>query len=158
MKYIPGCDKLGWLSAFTDEEKCVGGKVELAASPPPWGTKLYAQEISVLPPIDAVFMSGSPAVGDWLKKNRWERDWAYNDNFRDRSVTRSYESVWQQEYPFYWNNAFATLGGWHMPWPYGDWKDLLDENLLIQTFMDSEPWIEVWQLRSGEFKVIQRMT
>jgi hypothetical protein len=28
----------------------------------------------------------------------------------------------------------------------------------VHTYMDSEPWIEAWQLSSGEVKVIQRIT
>jgi hypothetical protein len=58
----------------------------------------------------------------------------------------------------YWDRAYATLGGWHFPWPDDDWRDLVDNTLLVQTYMDSEPWIEVWQEPSGELKVIERIT
>jgi hypothetical protein len=57
-----------------------------------------------------------------------------------------------------WKDAYATLGGWHMGWPDDDWHDLLDAKLLVHTYMDSEPWVEAWQLPFGAMKVIQRIT
>ncbi len=45
-----------------------------------------------------------------------------------------------------------------MAWPEGDWHDLLDEHLMVFTLRDCEPWVEAWRLRSGEFRVIQRIT
>lgn len=49
------------------------------------------------------------------------------------------------------------LGGWHMPWPEGDWVELIDRPLLVFTFEESEPWVEVWKWDDG-YKIIQRIT
>jgi hypothetical protein len=46
--------------------------------------------------------------------------------------------------PFYSGGAYAVLGGWHFPWPDGDWEDLVTCRLLAWTFAGSEPWLEAW--------------
>jgi hypothetical protein len=156
---VPSYDLRGWISVFTDEELCSGGRIETSASP--WssdGIRLYPTQIEVLPPIDAIFMTGSSAVEKWLVENKWERDWGYNSNFRDSRIVDRYESLQQAESPLFRNDAYATLGGWHIPWPDDDWNDLLDAKLLVQTYRDSEPWVEAWRLASGELKVLQRIT
>ena len=157
--FIPSWNTPGWLSVFTDDEACEGGRIEVTpAVPKSDGLRLYAREIAVLPPIDAVIARGSSAVGEWLAENNWKREWRYNSNFRDRAVAEAYQAVERRENPLYWKGAYAALGGWHMGWPDNDWHDLVDEKLLVQTYMDSEPWVEAWELRSGSFKVIQRIT
>ena len=52
----------------------------------------------------------------------------------------------------------CRLGGWHFPWPDGDWFDLLTKTLLIWTFEGAEPWIEVWADQAGELHLIERIT
>jgi hypothetical protein len=157
-KCIPQCDISGWLSIFTSRAAS-GGRVDVSPMvPTAGGVRLYGVAISLLPPIDAVIALGSPAVGEWLAANNWRRDWRYNRNFKDRAIVEKYEAVQWQEHSLYLEGAYATLGGWHRGWPDGDWHDLLDAKLLVQTYMDSEPWVEAWRLPSGEFKVIRRIT
>jgi hypothetical protein len=93
-----------------------------------------------------------------LEQNDWPRDERYNSNFRDHALVEKYEAIERQENPLFWKDAYATLGGWHMGWADDDWHDLLDAKLLVHTYMDSEPWVEAWQLPSGGMKVIQRIT
>jgi hypothetical protein len=45
-----------------------------------------------------------------------------------------------------------------MPMADDDWHDLLDEQLMVFTIRDSEPWVEAWRTRTGQFRVIQRIT
>src|SRR5437879_3511170 len=62
-KFIPSSDLRGWLSIFTDDESCQGGRVKVSSAPfKKDGISLYAKEIQVLPPVDAVFAQGSAAV------------------------------------------------------------------------------------------------
>ena len=161
-RQVPGLPPTvtGYISVFTEEEKCEGGRVELASSwPKRAGIELYAHSVSVLPPVDAVFQRGSAAVGEWLVANNWQRDWRYNNNFRDKVVVNGYQKVWFQEYPLYLETQiYAVLGGWHWPGSDGDWERLIDELLMVLTIRDSEPWVEAWRTRAGEFKVIQRIT
>ena len=50
------------------------------------------------------------------------------------------------------------LGGWHFPMADDDWHELIDEQLIAFTIRDSEPWVEAWRMRAGQFRVIQRIT
>jgi hypothetical protein len=121
------------------------------------GRRLHAQPARSLPPIDAVFRFGSSEVRDWLVSVGWQPDWEYNDNFRDRATAEHYLRHWQQNCPLYREDVFAVLGGWHFPWPDGDWAELLDRPLVLWTVAESEPWVEVWGWDDG-FRVIQRVT
>jgi hypothetical protein len=113
----------------------------------------------VLPPIDAVFARGSEVVGEWIRSHGWERTDRYNDNFKDAAIVLEYQRLWQREFPIYFeSDIHAVLGGWHLPMPDDDWHELLDEQLMVLTIRNSEPWVEAWRMRTGKFKVIQRHT
>jgi hypothetical protein len=161
-RFVPGLSKevSGCLSVFTDERECQGGRVEVhPVLPKRPGVNLHACEESVLPPIEAIFARGSDVVGEWLAANDWPRDERYNDNFPDSAVVKEYEREWFKSYPLYrQDDTYAVLGGWHWPCADGDWYQLIDEQLVVLTIRDSEPWVESWRLRSGQFKVIQRIT
>lgn len=160
-RHIPGLLEpiIGYLTILVDADSD-GGRVDVSPSwPTQTGIALYAHPAQVLPPIDAVFMHGSDAVGKWLTTNKWERDWAHNDNFFDSAVADAYIRVWQQEFPLYLSSdIFAMVGGWHFPWPDGDWHKLINDHLLVTTFLESEPWIEAWKDAQGAFRVFQRVT
>lgn len=161
-RHIPGLPTLvsGYISVFTDDKKCEGGRVDVTPSwPNRAGTELYLYPASVLPPIDAVFARGSEAIGEWLRFHGWQREWRFNNNFKGREVCREYERVWRREFPIYFeSDIYAVLGGWHFPMADNDWHDLLDEQLMVFTLRDSEPWVEAWRTRTGQFRVIQRST
>jgi hypothetical protein len=148
----------GFLSIFTNFE--VGGRVEINSSwPQRGGIDLYAHQASVLPPIDAVFARGSEAVGDWIRSHGWEREDRYNDNFKGKDLVDEYERVWAREFPMCLDSDIhAVLGGWHPPLSYDDWHELIDEQLIVLTIRDAEPWIEAWRTRTGEFLVIPRVS
>lgn len=161
-RHIPGLPPslTGYLSIYTDEANCQGGRVELSPSwPKRAGTALYAHAAEVLPPIDAVFARGSEVVGEWIRSHGWDRDERYNDNFEEREIVEAYDRIWMAEFPIYLKSEiYAVLGGWHFPCADDDWHDLIDEQFLGFTIRDSEPWVEFWRLRTGDFKVIQRIT
>ncbi|MEM7405171.1 MAG: hypothetical protein AAF458_07740 [Pseudomonadota bacterium] len=143
-----------WLNVFLDEE--VGGYVEQSGGPSVSEMPLAGRAGHSLPPVDAVFLHGSDAVGDWLSKHDWPRDEPYNDNFPDPTPAL-YDSLWRKQYPLYQSGVAATLGGWHVPWPEGDWYDYVDTRLVLLTLSDTEPFVEVFE-RGGEFTVVQRIT
>lgn len=159
---IPGKpDSLsGYLTLYTNEDDSTQGKVEVISSwPDRTGTELFAHPASVLPPVDAVFARGSPAVAEWIALHGWERTERYNDNFGDKEIVRGYEQVWMREFPLYFeSDVYAILGGWHWPCADSDWHDLIDDRLMVMTLRDSEPWVEAWLTRSGDFSVIPRIT
>ncbi len=161
-RFVPGLPKsvAGFLSVFTDERKCQGGRVEQhSILPKRPGIELHASEESILPPIEAVFVRGSETVGEWLASNNWPLNERYNKNFPDSAIVEKYEREWFKQYPLYrQDDAYAVLGGWHWPGPDDDWYELIDELLMVLTVHESKPWVEAWHLRNGEFKVIQRIT
>jgi hypothetical protein len=160
-RFVPDLSAVdGFLSVFTDEKKCQGGRVEFyPAAPNRPGTALYASEELVLPPIDAVFARGSDAVGAWLAANDWPRNERYNSNFPDSRIVKEYEREWFKAYPIYRrDDTYAVLGGWHFPCADDDWYELIDEQLMVLPVRDSEPWVEAWRLRNEQFKVIQRIS
>ena len=153
----------GCLSIYTDEEDIEGGIVAPDAnislpSAENGSIPLFGQKSLSLPPIDAVFQFGSAAVQDWLSSYGWKPDWGYNDNFKGRDIVAEYESAIQKVSPIYNASTFAQLGGWNIPWPEDDWDELLDQILLVWTFKDAEPWVEVWLDNAQTMRVIQRIT
>jgi hypothetical protein len=161
-RHVPGLPPsvTGYLNVFADEENCEGGRVEVTRSwPKRAGTKLHAHTASVLPPVDAVFARGSAAVGDWIQSHGFERTDRYNNNFKGRDIVAEYQRIWMEEFPPYReSDIYAVLGGWHWPGQDDDWHQLIDEHLMVLTIRDSEPWVEAWHTRAGQFKVIQRIT
>jgi hypothetical protein len=119
--------------------------------------KLYAHPDSSLPPVEGVFKLGSSDVVTWLEANNWQPDWGYNGNFRDRAPVEMYDRAYRNQLPLFNDTAHGVLGGWHMAWPEGDWDELVDKRLIVWTFAESEPWVEVWE-DEGRFRVIQRIT
>lgn len=128
--------------------------------PPRNGTPLYAHPASVLPPLDAVFALGSEEVGKWLAAHDWARSEQYNSNFGDAEIVAPYEQLWFAEHPILNNDpeVYAFTGGWHLPGQDSDWHELITAKLILTTVRDSEPWVEVFQLPDGEYKVAQRIT
>jgi hypothetical protein len=161
-RHIPGPPPpgAGYINVFTNEITCEGGRVEVVPSwPRRAGTPLYAHTASVLPPIEAVFARGSETVGDWIASYGWNRSERYNANFKGNAIVERYDRILADEFPMcFESDIYAVLGGWHFPCADDDWYNLMDEQLLVLTIRDSEPWVEAWRTRTGEFKVIQRIT
>jgi hypothetical protein len=151
----------GCLSVFENIEDGSSGAVVLAPATElprhPAGVRLFAHRALSLPPVDAVFRYGSPDVHGWLRSLDWDPTWAYNSNFRDPDPVAAYETEYQEQLPLYAGGAHAVLGGWHFPWPDGDWVDLVSCQLLVWTFEDSEPWLEAWNDAAHQW-VLQRAT
>jgi hypothetical protein len=123
----------------------------------PKGVKLYAAPARSLPPVDALFALGSDRVQRWLRSLDWPPGEPYNSNFPDRDAVEVYERGYMEQLPFYSGGAHAVLGGWHLPWPDGDWLELVPSRLLVWTFEGGEPWFEAWA--SGEaLRVLRRIT
>lgn len=91
-------------------------------------TPLFAESYVSLPPLDAVVkLSGHDPT---------------------EPVSSGYERIWQDNSPMYRSGISAAMGGWNMPWPENDFDDLMDSELLLWTFEEPEPWIEVFRTQS----------
>jgi hypothetical protein len=144
-----------WLNVYLDEE-CQSGRVEVSTAPVLSERPLYRTDATSLPPIDAVFRFGSDAIDKYLKANGWERSWGFNNNFKG-AAAHDYEHHWAKQCPLYSGGVVAVEGGWNVPWPEDDWEDLLSHELVLWTFEESEPWVEVFA-KGNEFLVFQRIT
>ena len=122
----------GVLSVYTNEEDCVSGYAghdPAARLDVGVGHPLYAHPAPSLPPPDALSAEDDVA----------------------------YIRLWQANCPLYTEESVAVLGGWHFPWPDGDWEELREHRLLVWTIEGSEPWVEVWA-EPGGLRVLQRIT
>jgi hypothetical protein len=129
----------------------------------PGSAMLYARQVRSYPPIDAIFQYGSETVRRWLAAigwmppgAAWSPAYAYDERFPDPRPVREYEQFVEQRHPLFTRSAVAVIGGWHVPWPEGDWHDLLADTLVCWTLEDAEPWVEVWWSSAGGFRVISR--
>jgi hypothetical protein len=110
-----------YLCVYTNEQDCTSGRVTCADAIPLTKDRrrrlieLRAFQFAPLPPIDAIFSEGSPAISEWLHANRWSRNERYNDNFAERALVAKYEQLWRKEYPLFSDDVYAVLGGWHLP-------------------------------------------
>ena len=143
-----------WLHVYRDDAE--GGYVTHGVEPLVSDTPLYATPHRFLPPVDAIFLLGSDAVGRFLARHGWSRDEPYNPNFPD-PAPGAYEEVWQDDCPIYAGDAVVVTGGWHFAWPDGDWYEFVESELVAWTLRDSEPWVEVFR-NVGRFTVKQRIT
>ena len=143
-----------WLNVYLDAD--AGGHVEESEAPITSKIALFGTSFLSLPPVDGVFLHGSEVIARFLSGHDWPRTEPFNDNFPS-AVPGEYEAAWQANCPLYRSGIAAAMGGWHMPWPDGDWYDLVDHELVVWTFRDAEPWVEVF-LIAGEYVVKQRIT
>jgi hypothetical protein len=142
-----------WLTVYLSDS---AGHVILGRDPLRSSTKLFAEDVLSLPPVDAVFRLGSSGVESYLARQAWQRTWPFNDNFKD-SVPHQYEALWRANCPMYAKGIVAVCGGWHFPWPDGDFADLINSQLVLCTFENAEPWIEVF-FDGQSFSVKERIT
>lgn len=123
---------IGVLSVYTNEHDCVSGFAayeSTARIQDPGRRALFAHIGRSLPPPDAMCVEDD----------------------------EEYQHLWKSNCPIYSKEIVAVLGGWHFPWPDGDWEHLQDQRLLVWTIEEAEPWVEVWG-ELGSLRVIQRIT
>jgi hypothetical protein len=143
----------GWLEVFTSADGC---RAELAGAKVPDGVPLFAEVFTSLPPVDAVFQRGSDRIGDFLNTNKWPRNEFYNDNFPS-SIPREYEKLWWASCPMGMSEVVAASGGWPFPWPDSEIPQTWNNELVLWTLQDSEPWIEVYKEGDG-YATYERIT
>lgn len=144
----------GILSLYTNEEDCLSGVIVhdpngRLPQRVKGGIRLFGHEGISFPPTEAFLQYGSPALQKCLQsENTSVPEWSF------------LEKEYQKHCPLYdsTDSTVALLGGWHHPWPDGDWQQLTKKRFVLWTFRNSEPWVEVWLNRSGKFEVLQRIT
>ncbi len=112
------------------------------------GQKLYGVESRSFPPIDAVCLYGSEKVETWLREqNRKRTDY----DALQGEIIDQYGDYWMERSPYsapaLHDQYFAVMGGWHIHWPDDDFYMPKEMELVVWTFRDAEPYVEVWSRR-----------
>ncbi len=110
------------------------------------GAELVGTEDVALPPVEALETYGSAQMRSLL---------------RSPDQANPLLDAYEERCPLHYadrEGIYAMLGGWHVPWPENDAYDTEPGRLVLWTFKDSEPWLEVWQRPSGQLEVVPRIT
>jgi hypothetical protein len=106
------------------------------------GLLLYGAEESSLPPLEALELFGSEEMKECVRSEN------------EASPLNQYN----EKCPLHRKDIDVMLGGWHVPWPEDDAYDQREGRLVLWTFRDAEPWIEVWMTDAGQLNVVPRIT
>lgn len=67
---------------------------------------------------------------------------------------------WEECYPrdlYSHTEVYAQVGGWPLTWPEQSAEEMLDSHLVLRTYADSEPWVEIF--RTGrKYEAFTRIT
>lgn len=109
------------------------------------GVALVGVGDTSLPPVEALETCGSTAMQELIQ---------------DTSLASPLDT-YDVRCPLHYADAdgiYAMLGGWHESWPEDDSYDHQAGRLVLWTFRDAEPWLEVWWRPSGLLQVVSRIT
>jgi hypothetical protein len=108
------------------------------------GLKLYGQEAPSYPPLEALCLYGGPIVAEWLASEGLDR--TDYDAASTSRIGQAYQAEYQKRCPLYLDiPPVAVLGGWHAYWPSDEFYLPREMRLLLWTFRESEPWVEVFE-------------
>ncbi|MDX2004258.1 MAG: hypothetical protein SFU83_03185 [Meiothermus sp.] len=128
------------------------------------GTPLFAQEALSLPNIDITLQLSSPDIQRWLVGRNWQPYWGFGDlPLEDQKLIFPFDD-YLHERALAWKSdddrsTYAALAGWQTGWAESTWDEYENKGmkLVLWTFKDSEPWIEVWW-DGGQLHSVTRIT
>lgn len=119
------------------------------------GTLLFAHQTMELPHVDALFRHGEPALQQWMADLLGRSPEALLTR-SDIGAPRhpaldQLDQRLRAAHPMWAGGAMAQLGGWCWGWPDEAWdeRENQGQHLVLTTFENSEPWIEVWWTGHG---------
>lgn len=107
---------------------------------------LFGQEEPSIPPCEALDVCGSDLARDWFAAGG------------GAPIGEAYDREYQRRCPLWRDDVVAVLGGWHTFWPDSDDYKAQPGRLVLWTFRDAEPWVEVWTDESGSLRAVPRIT
>ncbi len=122
------------------------------------GTRLFATSKVEPPPPDALFVHGGETLHAWLESFDWKPEWGFNGNFKGSDLMEFYEDRRQRTHPLFHDLAWAQLGGWPLSWADETYDEQKDAKLVLRTYRESEPWVEVLLSPDGDFELRERIT
>jgi hypothetical protein len=96
-----------------------------------------------LPPIEAVCLYGGSVAEEWLASEGLGR--TDYDVAATTDIGAAYKQVYRERCPLYSAGPAAVLGGWHAIWSDDEFYLPQEMRLMLWTFRDAEPWIEVFE-------------
>lgn len=157
---LPGC-----LSVFLhgDRSPLVLHDPEAVLQCTEEGAPLYGHPVLERPHLDALFRHASPAVQAWVAQQLGEDP----EVLRTRSdvgaprqsTLEQLDQVLRSDHPMWTRGVVAQLGGWCWGWPDEAWdeREQAGQELMVVTYEQSEPWVEVWW--TGErFEGVEHIT
>ncbi len=138
-RLIPGLEVEGYISVFTDDRRCQGGRVAIN---PSWPETTGQNSMQIQPASYHQLTHCLPKAQRKLKigfahVTGSDPNHSMTTSKMRRSCMNTNGSGCKS-FPLYSaSDAYAVLGGWHFPWPDGDWHELIDEQLLIFTLRES---------------------
>ena len=118
---------------------------------------LYAVEAQDLPCAEIVMRKGSEELQAWGREVDGETAAPNSDRLLP---LRRFEEKWEGTHPSrksHGGSVFAQLGGWPVTWPDESAAQQLRCELVLRTYQNSEPWLEVFR-RGKSYDVKIRIT
>ncbi|SMB79126.1 hypothetical protein [Deinococcus hopiensis] len=128
------------------------------------GQALYGFPSQQVPHLDALFRHGPSDLQGWVAQELGTPaeemlEWSELPLWKSPVLTdldqqlRSEHPMWADERPV------AQLGGWCWGWPDQTWdeREKLNQQLMLVTYEDSEPWVELWWT-GQDFEVVEHLT
>jgi hypothetical protein len=120
------------------------------------GLPLYGREVRSFPPLEALCLYGGPVVEEWLASEGLAR--TDYDIAATTEVGEGYQAEYRKRSPLYQEGQpVAVLGGWHALWPDDEFYLPREMRLVLWTFREAEPWVEVFE-RSPNMPIRLRVT
>lgn len=124
---------------------------------------LYAHARMELPHVDALFRVGPPALQQWMARLLGQDPaelLRHSDiGAHSHPVLERLDQTLRAAHPMWRGGAAAQLGGWCWGWPDEAWdeRERRGQQLVLTTFEDSEPWVEVWWT-GHDFEAVAHLT
>lgn len=154
----------GVLDILVDDSELQGKAVfstETLRRPRKDEVSLFGKQVQDLPCLDVLFRKGSRRFKRWLselEENGWKnRDWPQDPDFPAAKARDRYHKHWASSHAISTGTVDVQLGGWPLTWPEESADEQLRRKLVLRTYRDSEPWVEVFQSGKG-YKVLLRLT
>lgn len=118
-------------------------------APQPGQLALYGVAAEDLPCPEIVMQKGGDALQAWGREVNWETADPRSDAIQP---LLRYEGKWESTHPgrnSHGGSVYAQLGGWPITWPDESAQEQLRRQLVLRTYENSEPWLEVFRRGKG---------
>jgi hypothetical protein len=112
-------------------------------------TALYSVAAKDVPCAEIVMHKGSDSLQAWGREVQWESADPWSDAVRPLA---KYEEKWEAIHVSRKSDGgsvYAQLGGWPVTWPDEAAHKQLGRQLVLRTYANSEPWLEVFRRGKG---------